>query len=373
MAHSIFSLTPAPSNVAISVKSATAARTTERASAAPLPFAEPHVEIEQRLHAEMREQFPVCLLLRAVPEDAVVERGGRYARGKRRGNRHGEAVDDHEVPPLRRAEHCTHEHGDLAAAEFGEQLDGVLWRRAPLAGRAQNAVLALEAGIVEPGAAPDALAERHAREPVHQERRRRRVADAHLAENERIAVRRNDAFHDPATLIDRRATLELAQRGLDGEVARAAAHFRLDETRMCLAIGVYAGVHDPKIHALQSCEHVDGGAACKEVLDHLLGDGARIGAHTAVRDAVVGGEHHRDRSRYRRRQRPLRGTDLCREGSSRPSAPSGFVSVSRRRYAAASTAASAFGIATNMSTSCAPAVRDKGSRWNRGKHRLRRR
>ena len=61
------------------------------------------------------------------------------------------------MPPLRRAEHGAHEHGDLAAAEFGEQLDGILWRRAPLPGRAQNAVLALEAGIVEPGAAADAL------------------------------------------------------------------------------------------------------------------------------------------------------------------------------------------------------------------------
>ena len=83
---------------------------------------------------------------------------------------------------------------------------------------------------------------------------------------------------------------------------------------MRVAIGVDAGVHDPKLHALQACEHVDGGAAGKEVLDHLLGDGARIGAHTAVRDAVVGGEHHCDRLRDRRRQRPLRGADLRREG-----------------------------------------------------------
>ena len=80
---------------------------------------------------------------------------------------------------------------------------------------------------------------------------------------------------------------------------------------MRFAIGVDAGVHDPELHALQACKHVDGGAAGQEVLDHLLGDGARIGAHTAVRDAVVGGEYRGDRPHYRRRQCPLRSTDLC--------------------------------------------------------------
>src|SRR5580698_988066 len=159
----------------------------------------------------------MCPLLRAMPEDAVVEYRGGYPRGERRGNRYGETVDDDDVPPFRCAEQRAHEHGDLAAAEFGEQLDGILWRRAPFPGRAQNAVLALEAGIVEPGAAADAFDERHAREPVHQERCGRCVADAHLAENERIAVRRDDAFHDRATLIEGRATLDLAQRRLDAE------------------------------------------------------------------------------------------------------------------------------------------------------------
>src|ERR1700722_11897288 len=171
----------------------------------------------------------MCPLLRAMPEDAVVEYRGGYPRGERRGNRYGETVDDDDVPPFRCAEHGAHQHGDLAAAEFGEQLDGILWRRAPFPGRAQNSVLALEAGCVEPGTAADALDQRYAREPMHQKRGGRRIADAHLAENERIAVRRNDALHDRATLIERRAALDLAQRGLDGEVARAAAHFRGDE------------------------------------------------------------------------------------------------------------------------------------------------
>ena len=82
-------------------------------------------------------------------------------------------------------------------------------------------------------------------------------------ENQRIAAGGTICSTTAAAALERRPALGLAHRGLDREVAGAAAHFRLDEPRMRFAIAVDAGVDDPELHALKAREHVDGGAAVR--------------------------------------------------------------------------------------------------------------
>ena len=168
-----------------------------------------------------------------------------------------------------------------------QELLGSLRRRAPREGRGQHVPLAAEAGIVETGAAADAIRERQTGQAVHEERRRGGIADTHLAQNQRVAAPRGDLIDHLGSALERCPAFPRGHRGLDREVARAAADLGADEPRVRTAIAVDAGVHDPQLHALKPREHVDGGAAAQEILDHLLGDRARIGADAAVRHAVI--------------------------------------------------------------------------------------
>ena len=125
----VLSLTPAPSKVAMPVNRATAARTTESAICGAAALAQAHTDIEQRLHAEVREQGAMRVLGRAVPEDAVIENLRLDARGERGGDRHGEPIDDDQVSARCSAHHRSHQHRDLVTAEFREQFDRILRRR----------------------------------------------------------------------------------------------------------------------------------------------------------------------------------------------------------------------------------------------------
>ena len=79
------------------------------------------------------------------------------------------------------------------------------------------------------------------------------------------------------------------------------------------AVAVDAGIHDPEFNSLQPCKYADGRAAGEEILDHLFGHRARIGADAAVRHAVIRGEYDRHRMHDRGFERSLHGTHLSRE------------------------------------------------------------
>jgi hypothetical protein len=142
---------------------------------------------------------------------------------------------------------------------------------------------ALEAGVVDPGAATGPARSAAAEQCGGKRRCRGRVADAHLAETNEISGRRHrvvaggDGFEELALPHGRRRR-EVRGRPVEGERQHA------------------------QVRAGRAGELIDCRAAGGEVRDHLAGHGRRIGRHALRGDAMVAGEHqHFDLLKPRRR------------------------------------------------------------------------
>ncbi len=126
---------------------------------------------------------------------------------------------------------------------------------------------------------------------MHQQRGGGRIADAHLAEHQRVAGGRHDAFHQAMATLQGVDAVGLGHRRLFDEVAGAVPNLRLDQARMGAARAVDAGINHPQVDAVQFREHTDRGASLQEIGDHLRRHLAWIGADAALRRAMIGGEH----------------------------------------------------------------------------------
>ncbi len=80
------------------------------------------------------------------------------------------------------------DHRQLEAAKLGERLERLKLVRATCRRGLQQSELAIQARIVQPRAAPNALGERQLCDPMHEHRSRCRVPDAHLTEQQRVAA-----------------------------------------------------------------------------------------------------------------------------------------------------------------------------------------
>ena len=131
--------------------------------------------------------------------------------------------------------------------------------------------LALQAGIVDAGAAPGPFFRAAAEQRGRNRGRRRGVADAHFAEADQVEVLRHRVVAgrdggEEGRLVHRRRLREIAGRMV--EVER----------------------DDVELGAGDAGELVDGGAAAGEIRHHLHGDFGREGRHALRGDAVVAGE-----------------------------------------------------------------------------------
>ena len=100
-----------------------------------------------------------------MAEDAVVEEvAGAIARRRQRRRADDEAVDQHQHLRFRRRQHGADHHGDLEAAESGQHVERLVVALGPRGQRLfQQRLLARQPGVVEPGAATDAVGERQCR------------------------------------------------------------------------------------------------------------------------------------------------------------------------------------------------------------------
>ena len=131
--------------------------------------------------------------------------------------------------------------------------------------------LARQTLIVDAGAAARPARATAAEQGRRDRRRRRGIADAHLAQADEIALRRD-------RLVSGRHSGEeflLAQRRLFGEVGGRPVEFERNDPQAC---------------AGRARELIDRGAACGEIRHHLRRDLGRIGGDAAPRHAVTAGK-----------------------------------------------------------------------------------
>jgi hypothetical protein len=192
----------------------------------------------------------------------------------------------------RRGKHGAAHHGDLEAAELGQHVERIGVRRqvGPARRLCQQCLLARQPGVVEAGAATDAVAEWRAGELVRQQRGRGGIADSHFAEADHPAALVGESVDDRGATGQRLIALRMAHRRLDQIVARAAGDLGIDQSAAGAEVVRDAGVDDLQLQTVVAREDVDGGSPGKEVLDHLPGHFLRVGGDAGQCCPVVAGE-----------------------------------------------------------------------------------
>jgi hypothetical protein len=232
------------------------------------------------------------------------------------GGRGDEAIDHDDAPLGCGLQHGAHHGGDLEAAHGRQRVQ----RRGGLCMQLQNllqhADLARQPRSVQARARARDLGQRLAAQPRQQQRGAGGVANAHLAQQQRIA---RQLAHQGHAIAQGHG----AFRGRHGRalaaVARAVAQLAAPQARLArlreLVVGVlftrrkvtrHAAVHHVQCQPMLACQHADGGAAGHEVLDHLPGHIHRIGRHAARSQPVVGRE---DQHLRLLQQRPVLSQD----------------------------------------------------------------
>ena len=204
-------------------------------------LAEPQAEIEIGRGIERAEQQVVTALGGAVRKHAIVARCGLQPHRDQCCRRGDEAVDDHRAAALGAGKHSAGHHRDLIAAEFAQNVE----RRCRIAARGGafgDRELARDPGGIEPGTGADAVGERCRREPVHQQRRRRRIADAHFADCHHVGTISDRGRDDRRAARQAVARLLRRQRRLARRVTAAAPDLGIDQSRMRCDVGIDAGI-----------------------------------------------------------------------------------------------------------------------------------
>ncbi len=297
---------------ATSVSSLAAARMSGAASTAPVPSPSrmPSASSGCASTASSRRAWPRSAEL--VREHAIVARRRCEPDRRERGGACDEAVDQHRPALRRRAEHRARHHGDLATAELGQHVARL--GHGAARGRArERGALARHAGLVLAGAGADAFGERRGCEAVHDQRSRSGVADAHLADRDRIRAVRNRRCGKLGAARQRRIDLSRRQRRLARGVARARSHLGGDQIRMRRQLGRDARIDHLDLDAGRGRERVDARASREERRDHRCRDARRVARHALFGEPMVGGEHQEHDALDPRREAVADQPDLHRE------------------------------------------------------------
>ena len=169
---------------------------------------------------------------------------------------------------------------------------------------------ARKAPIVETCPSAYAIVKGDPSEPVHEQSGRRRIADAHLAQQDRVRWRRNDLGDDLGAKSQCALAFLGSQGRLDHHIARATPHLCVDELGVGRQIAVNSSINDPQVNALRLRQHADRRAPGEKVHDHLHRNHARVGADAMVGDSVIAGEYQSYRLLDRGMQRVEYGAEL---------------------------------------------------------------
>jgi hypothetical protein len=153
-------------------------------------------------------------------------------------------------------------------------------------------------------AASDALGQGRRGQTVHDQRRRRGVADTHLAQRQDFETFPSDVTRDLDATLQGERDLVGRQSGLDSRVAGPSADLAGQEFRMLRQLRIDPRVDHPQLGADRAGEGIGAGLAGQEGRDHRLGDGGGIGRHAFGRQAVIAREDGQQGLVHRRRRAP---------------------------------------------------------------------
>ena len=170
--------------------------------------------------------------------------------------------------------------------------------------------LAGHAVYIEPGAWPRQRRRFGAEQRAGHGRRRRGVADAHFAADEKLGIHALGVFRALPPGTQRLRQLLMAHGGVPGKVRGARAQMQIQDTLQRTGIDNRAEVYDLQRRAQMPRQHTDGRAATRKVAYHLGRYGLRKRGYTFGRDAVIGREHRHVHPLHRRARRALHGGKL---------------------------------------------------------------
>lgn len=234
-------------------------------------LAETHVEREQWPHGQRLDEPPVAGLGRQVRELAVREGVGPMAGERQHGSGGDEAVDEHGYAPLAGGDDRGRHGHELAAAQASQHLE----RPGGVAVTGERGVdgrgLPGEAEGIDTGAGSDPVGASAAQQTGHDGGGHGGVGDTHLADGEEVEIAGDGGLARGDGALEGGAV----ERVLARDVARDPV--QVEGRHVELGAGL-AG------------ELTDGGAAVREVGDHLRRHAWRKGRDTAGGDAVIAGE-----------------------------------------------------------------------------------
>jgi hypothetical protein len=154
----------------------------------------------------------------------------------------------------------------------------------------QHGALAGNTSRVQASAGASAVVQRNAAQARQQQRRHRGVADAHFAQQQRIA---GQAAHDFHAVGQRLGALRCRHGGAGGCVLRARRHLAQQQPglaglgRARGKVARHAAVHHRERQSMLAGQHAHGGATGQKVFDHLPGHVARVSRNAARGQAMV--------------------------------------------------------------------------------------
>ena len=154
----------------------------------------------------------------------------------------------------------------------------------PLQHLAQHLDLALPARRIQPGARPHHLLDGQTGQASQQQRGRRRVPNAHLAQQDGVA---RQAGHQFAAIADGRPALLGRHGRLQQRIGRACAHPAQHQPGLLRQRIDHAAIHHLHIQSMLAGQHTHRRLTGQDALHHQRGDGRRPGRDALRHQAMI--------------------------------------------------------------------------------------
>ena len=246
----------------------------------------------------------------AVRIHAALQHLRRNARGYQQRRADDHAIDQNHAPLGRCLQHGSGHGGDLETAKRGQHIQRLHRIRMRIQHLLQHLQLALHAGLIQAGPRTGRIDQGSTEQARQDQRGRRGVANAHLAQHQHIARQRLHQLHAVA---DRLQALFARHRRASQAVLRAVGNLAHLQPVARGKIMRHAAIHHRQVDAVLACHHAHRRAIGQKVFHHLPGHVLRIGRHAALHQAMVAGADHHLRLHQHRTRRAQNAAQLQRQ------------------------------------------------------------